>query len=153
MWPGVLVTIPVVFRRVDKTTPMRKEWSWCGCSNLWNWLALLSIEPLQPRIEKNFYLLDGCCFHVIDFSYGNVSFFVRNPALSFPFLTMKQASAFYELLSKISHQSKSVPSTAPQAPPVQVFYDCDQFPGPLEGQSSPSDWSLPRKGTSSDNDE
>lgn len=58
-------------------------------------------------------------------------------ALSFPFLTMKQASAFYELLSKISHQSKSVPSTAP--PPVQVFYDCDQFPGPLEGQSSPSD--------------
>jgi hypothetical protein len=94
---------------------------------------------LQPRIEKNFYLLDGCCFHVIDFSYGNVSFFVRNPALSFPFLTMKQASAFYELLSKISHQSKSVPSTAPQAPPVQVFYDCDQFPGPLEGQSSPSD--------------
>lgn len=78
-------------------------------------------------------------FHVIDFSYGNVSFFVRNPALSFPFLTMKQASAFYELLSKISHQSKSVPSTAPQAPPVQVFYDCDQFPGPLEGQSSPSD--------------
>jgi len=70
---------------------------------------------------------------------GNVSFFVRNPALSFPFLTMKQASAFYELLSKISHQSKSVPSTAPQAPPVQVFYDCDQFPGPLEGQSSPSD--------------
>lgn len=48
---------------------------------------------------------------------------------------------------------KSVPSTAPQAPPVQVFYDCDQFPGPLEGQSCPSDWSPPRKGTSSDNDE
>jgi hypothetical protein len=70
---------------------------------------------------------------------GKVSVFVRKPALSFPFLTMKQASAFYELLSKISHQSKSVPSTAPQAPPVQVFYDCDQFPGPLEGQSSPSD--------------